>query len=195
MTGLFGVNPAFQLLRQFQELPGTGRKNHPGPPRGFPLESVAIRLKLGTILKAKQISSAFRSLLPVSICSWSPAGGGYLVAVSEGVNHSLCEGTPTDLRNNRIFGSGLAALAKTLSVFFASTSQSTSSVALVLKGFSKACALFDPIAAAASQVEAAIYSRVRGASTADGKESPGWARHSAALRAPTRPCTIEIWRR
>jgi len=59
VTGLFGVNRAFQLLRQFQEPPGSSRKNHPGPPRGFPLKSVAIRLELGTLLISRRTSSAF----------------------------------------------------------------------------------------------------------------------------------------
>ena len=59
VTGLFGVNRAFQLLRQIQEPLGLGRKNHFGPPRGFPLKSVAIRLELGTILISRPTSSAF----------------------------------------------------------------------------------------------------------------------------------------
>ena len=63
VTGLFGVNRAFQLLRQIQEPLGSGRKNHFGPPRGFPLKSVAIRLELGTILISRRTSSTF----------WAPA--------------------------------------------------------------------------------------------------------------------------
>jgi hypothetical protein len=63
VTGLFGVNRAFQLLRQIQEPLGSGRKKHFGPPRGFPLKSVAIRLELGTILISRRTSSTF----------WAPA--------------------------------------------------------------------------------------------------------------------------
>ena len=50
------------------------RKNHPGLPRGFPPSSVAIRLRLGTILVSKRISSALSA--PVVSFRLRPAPSG-----------------------------------------------------------------------------------------------------------------------
>jgi hypothetical protein len=49
-----------------------GRKNHRGLPRGFPLTSVAIRLRLGKILIPDRRSSAFSTLARRSRCEPRP---------------------------------------------------------------------------------------------------------------------------
>ena len=49
VAAVFSVN---RLLKLFQPLNGwvrLGRKNRPGPPRGFPLQSGTSRLRLGTL--------------------------------------------------------------------------------------------------------------------------------------------------
>jgi hypothetical protein len=63
VAGLFSVNRSFRILFWTAAKPKSGAKTALGPPRGFPLKSVAIRLELGTILISRRTSSTF----------WAPA--------------------------------------------------------------------------------------------------------------------------
>jgi len=77
VAGLFGVNRSFRTFSHRPDHSGIWRKNHCGPPRGFPHKSLAIRLKVRNLTKTpEKIKRLFQTTPPSQALLKAPKKSG-----------------------------------------------------------------------------------------------------------------------